>query len=57
MAQNLSSWVPWKGGYRRRYSAKMDEKGLKAYVAMTVIQSLIWDFPEETREVIRGLGG
>jgi len=41
-----------KGGYRRIYSPKMDEKAFKKYIAKTVIESLLRDFPSETREVI-----
>ena len=47
--------VSGKGGYRRSYSGKMDERGFKVYIAETVIRSLLRDFPEETREVIREL--
>ena len=46
-----------KGGHHKIYYPLMDEKGFKVYVARTVIQSLMRDFPEETREVIRELGG
>ena len=45
-----------KGGHHKIYYPLMDEKGFKVYVARTVIQSLMRDFPEETREVIRKLG-
>lgn len=41
-----------KGGYRRIYSTKLDERAFKKYVAKTVIESLLRDFPEETREAI-----
>lgn len=41
-----------KGGYRRIYSPRLDERGFKKYVAKTVIESLLRDFPEETREAI-----
>lgn len=41
-----------KGGYRRIYSPKLDERGFKKYIAQTVIESLLRDFPEETREAI-----
>jgi len=42
-----------KGGYRRIYSPKYDERGFRKYIAKTVIESLLGDFPEETREAIR----
>ena len=45
--------ITGKGGYRRIYSPKMDEKAFKKYIAKTVIESLLRDFPEETREVIQ----
>jgi len=41
-----------KGGYRRIYSPKLDERAFKKYIAKTVIDSLLKDFPDETREVI-----
>ena len=41
-----------KGGYRRIYSPKLDERAFKKYIAKTVIDSLLRDFPDETREVI-----
>jgi len=31
----------------------MDEKGYKKYVAKTIIESMMRDFPEETKEVIQ----
>lgn len=42
-----------KGGYRRIYSPKFDESAFKTYVAKTVIESLLRDFPEETRQAIK----
>lgn len=42
-----------KGGYRRIYSPKLDERAFKKYIAKMVIESLLRDFPEETREVIK----
>ncbi len=49
MCPVLSDQLP-----RARYPL-MDENGFKVYVAKTMIQSLMRDFPEETREVIREL--
>ena len=42
-----------KGGMRRKYSPGMDEKGFKKYIAKTVLDSLMKDFPEQTVEVLR----
>ena len=42
-----------KGGYRRVYSAKLDEAGFKRELANSVVSSLMQDFPEETKEVIQ----
>jgi len=42
-----------KGGHHRVYVAKLDEKGYKKYLLRTVIDSMMRDFPEETREVLK----
>ncbi len=42
-----------KGGYRRVYSAKIDEADFKRSLAESFISSLMRDFPEETRTVIQ----
>jgi len=44
-----------KGGYRRIYSPKLDERRFKKYIAKMVITSLIRDFPEETNETLKEL--
>lgn len=44
-----------KGGIRRIYSPNLDERAFKKYVARTLIESLMRDFPDETRDVIREL--
>ncbi|MBS7630065.1 BlaI/MecI/CopY family transcriptional regulator [Candidatus Bathyarchaeota archaeon] len=41
-----------KGGMRRKYFPKLDEEGFKKYVAKTVFQSLLKDFPEQTLEAL-----
>ncbi|MFH0849759.1 MAG: hypothetical protein V1924_02320 [Candidatus Bathyarchaeota archaeon] len=43
-----------KGGMRRKYFKGMDENGFKRYVASTVLDSLIRDFPDQTVEAIKG---
>jgi len=45
-----------KGGYRRIYSPRLDERAFKKYIAKTVIKSLLKDFPEETREALEESG-
>ena len=42
-----------KGGHHRVYVTKLDEKGYKKYLLRTVIDSMMRDFSEETREVLR----
>ena len=42
-----------KGGMRRKYFPALDEEGFKKYIARTVIESLLRDFPEQTLEAIR----
>ncbi len=44
--------ITGKGGYRRLYSAKLDEKAYKRHIAETVLKNLLRDFPEETAEAI-----
>ena len=41
-----------KGGYHRVYYPVMDERGYKKYLLKTVVESLIRDFPEETKEAL-----
>lgn len=44
--------VSGKGGYRPKYTAKMDEKEFTKYIIRTIIDSLMRDFPMETRDVL-----
>ena len=44
-----------KGGYRRIYYPKLDERGFKKHIAKTVINSLVKDFREETNETLEEL--
>jgi predicted transcriptional regulator len=55
--QGVLSWrdATGKGGHRRIYFPKLDEFEYRKYVASTIIQSLMHDFPKETRVVIDGL--
>ena len=41
-----------KGGYRRLYRTRLDEKAFKKHLVTTVVSSLLMDFPDETREVL-----
>ena len=41
-----------RGGFRRVYSARLDEWGFVKELVMSIISSLMRDFPDETREVI-----
>jgi predicted transcriptional regulator len=42
-----------KGGHRRIYVPNMDEKGYKRYVVRKLCESVLEDFPEATREIIK----
>jgi predicted transcriptional regulator len=42
-----------KGGYRWIYSPAMDEQQYKQFLAKTIIESLMRDFPEETAEAVK----
>ena len=44
-----------KGGHRWIYSTAMDEQRYKRYLAKTMIESLMRDFPEETRAALENL--
>lgn len=42
-----------KGGMRRKYFPGLDEEGFKRYIAKSVIESLLKDFPAQTKEVLK----
>ena len=44
-----------KGGYHWVYSPAMDEAEFKQYIARTILESLMRDFPEETRAALENL--
>jgi len=44
-----------KGGHHWAYKVAMDETGFKRFIAMTLLESLMRDFPEETKESITKL--
>jgi len=47
--------ITGKGGHRRIYSSKLDEEAYKRHIAETVLNNLMRDFPEETKEAIEAL--
>lgn len=44
-----------KGGHHRIYYPVMDERAYKKYLLKTVVESLMRDFPEETKEALEEL--
>ena len=42
-----------KGGMRRKYSPEQDEDEFKKYIARSVFDSLLKDFPKQTIEALR----
>jgi len=42
-----------KGGTRRKYTPALDEAGFKRYIARSVFDSLMKDFPDQTLEALR----
>ncbi len=44
-----------KGGHHRVYYSMLDEKSYKKHVLKTIVESLMRDFPDETREALEEL--
>jgi predicted transcriptional regulator len=44
-----------KGGHHRIYVTKLDESGYKKYIVRTLLESVMKDFPKETKEVLQAL--
>ena len=44
-----------KGGYHWIYSPAMNESEFKQHIARTILESLMRNFPEETRQLIKKL--
>jgi predicted transcriptional regulator len=44
-----------KGGHHWIYSPAMNESEFKQHIARTILESLMRDFPEETREALRSV--
>lgn len=45
-----------KGGVKRVYFPRLDEKAFRLLISRTVIQNLLRDFPDETRQALNDLG-
>ena len=45
--------VSGKGGYYPVYTAKMDENEFQRHIAKTIVDSLMRDFPQETRKILK----
>lgn len=45
-----------KGGMKRVYFPKLDEKGFKLLISKSIITNLLRDFPEETQQALKDLG-
>jgi len=41
-----------KGGHHRVYYSVLDEKAYKKHILTTIVESLMRDFPDETREAL-----
>ncbi len=44
-----------KGGHHRVYYPVLDEKAYKKHILKTIVESLLRDFPDETREALEEL--
>ncbi len=44
-----------KGGHHRIYYPIMDERGYKKHLLKTIVESMMRDFPEETKEALNEL--
>ena len=44
--------ITGKGGHRRIYRSELDEAGFKAFIAGSLLKSLMRDFPEETKKAL-----
>lgn len=42
-----------KGGHHRIYFPRLDEEGYKKYVVRSLLESVMKDFPEATREALK----
>ena len=44
-----------KGGHHRVYRPKLDERAYKKHLLKTIVESLMRDFPDETKEALEEL--
>ena len=53
--QDVLSWrdATGKGGHHRIYVTKLDEVEYRKYILRTVVESMVKDFPEQTKEVLK----
>jgi predicted transcriptional regulator len=53
--QDVLSWrdATGKGGHHRIYHTNLDEIEYRKHVLRTVIKSMMTDFPEQTKEILR----
>ena len=53
--QGVLSWrdATGKGGHHRIYVTNLDEVEYRKYILRTVVKSMMTDFPEQTKEVLR----
>ena len=42
-----------KGGHHRIYITKLDESGYKKYIVRSLLESVMKDYPKETKEVLK----
>ena len=54
--QGVLGWrdATGKGGHHKVYYPLMDEKGYLKYLIKTMVESMMRDFPEETKKVLKG---
>jgi len=52
--QGVLGWrdATGKGGHHKIYNPLMDEKGYVKYLLKTMVESMMRDFPEETKEIL-----
>jgi len=52
--QGVLGWrdATGKGGHHKIYYPLMDEEGYVRYILKTMVESMMRDFPEETREAL-----
>ena len=46
------SEITGKGGYRGVFTPKMDESEFKTFIVATIVETLMRNFPEETKRIL-----